>query len=113
MTRFSGEKLLKKKKCFSGFSANFHFKHFSFLDELSEIQRKIYIGLQVKYRLFLSDFNETQNFIDRFWKNTPISNFMKIRPVGAESFLADGRTDGRADRHDEANGRLSQFLERV
>jgi len=26
-------------------------------------------------------------------KNTHISNFMKIRPVGAESFRADGRTD--------------------
>ena len=26
-------------------------------------------------------------------KNTPISNFMKIRPVGEELFHADGRTD--------------------
>jgi len=31
---------------------------------------------------------------------------MKIRPVGAEMFQADGRTD----RHDEANSRFSQFL---
>jgi hypothetical protein len=36
-----------------------------------------------------------------------MSNFMKIRPVGAELFNADGRTD----RHDEANGRFSLFWE--
>jgi len=28
-----------------------------------------------------------------------MSNFMKIRPVGAEMYHADGKTDG----HDEAN----------
>jgi len=33
---------------------------------------------------------------------------MKIRPVGAELFHADRRTD----RHDEADGRFSQFCER-
>ena len=34
---------------------------------------------------------------------------MKIRPVGAEWFHADGRTDG----YDEANGRFSKFCERA
>jgi hypothetical protein len=38
-----------------------------------------------------------------------VSNFMKIRPVGAEMFHADGRTD----RHDETNSRFSQFCERA
>jgi hypothetical protein len=32
---------------------------------------------------------------------------MKIRPVGAELFHADGQTNG----HDEANSRFSQFCE--
>jgi hypothetical protein len=41
------------------------------------------------------------NFRDRVSKNLQISNFMKIRPVGTELF--------HADRHDEANRRLSQF----
>ena len=27
---------------------------------------------------------------------------MKIRPVGAELFYVEGRTDGRTERHDEA-----------
>jgi len=49
----------------------------------------MYIGLHVKYPLFLSDFNET--YISRqFSKNLQISNLMKIRPVGAELFHADG-----------------------
>ena len=43
--------------------------------------------------LFLSDFNETWNFLDRFSKNTQIQNFMKIQPVRAELFEADRRTD--------------------
>ena len=35
---------------------------------------------------------------------------MKIRPVGAELFNADGRTNGQKNRHDEANSRFSQFF---
>jgi hypothetical protein len=38
---------------------------------------------------------------------------MKIRLVGGEFFHADRRTDGRTDRHDEANSPLSQFCERA
>ena len=32
-------------------------------------------------------------FFDRFSKNTPISDVMKIRPVGPELFHADAQTD--------------------
>jgi len=38
-------------------------------------------------------------------KFTQISNFVKIRPMGAELFYADGQTD----RPDEADSRFSQF----
>jgi hypothetical protein len=76
----------------------------------------MYIGLHVKYPLFLSDFNEIFNFVDKFSRNMQLSNFMKIRPVGAELFLADGRT-GRGtrqiDRPNEANSRFPQFSERT
>jgi len=51
----------------------------------------------VKYPLFLSDFNDL-NFLDGFFKNVQMSNFIKIHPVGAELFHADGWTD----RHDKA-----------
>jgi len=42
-------------------------------------------------------------------EKTQISNFIKIRPVGALLFHADGRTD----RHDEADSRFTQFCERA
>ena len=35
--------------------------------------------------------------LDRLSKNPDISNFMKIRPVGADLFHADGRTDGQTN----------------
>ena len=38
---------------------------------------------------------------------------MKIRLVGSEFFCAEGRTDGRTDRLDEANSRIFQIYERV
>ena len=53
---------------------------------------KMYIGLHVKYPLFLSDFNETWTF-NRFSKNSEISDFMKISQVGAGVFNADRWTD--------------------
>jgi hypothetical protein len=65
------------------------------------------IGLRVNYQLFLSDFNETCIFLIVFSKITQMSNFMKIRPMGAELFHLDRRTD----RRDEANSRLSQVCE--
>jgi len=37
------------------------------------------------------------NFLDTFSESTQTSNFMKIRPVGAE-FHSGGRTDGRETR---------------
>ena len=50
------------------------------------------VGLHVKCPLFLSDFNEICIF-STFSKNSKISNFIKIRPVRAEFFHSDGRTE--------------------
>jgi hypothetical protein len=52
----------------------------------------MYTGLHLEYPLFFSDFNETSILATDFSKNTQISNFMKIHPVGAQSFQADGQT---------------------
>jgi hypothetical protein len=53
----------------------------------------MYIGLHGKYPIFLSDFNENWIFSTYFHKSTQIWIFIKIRPVGAELFNADRRTD--------------------
>jgi hypothetical protein len=54
------------------------------LDTVTNVQ---YIGLHVKDMLLLTDLMKFQ-FIDQFSK-MQISNFMKIRPVGADLFHAE------------------------
>jgi len=62
----------------------------------------MYTGLHVKYPLFLS---VQIRFSLQIFKNLQRSNFVKIRPLHAKSFHADGWTDG----HDEANSRFCIF----
>jgi hypothetical protein len=45
---------------------------------------EIWIALYVKYPVFLSDFNEPWIFSTDFRNNSQISNFIKLRPVGAD-----------------------------
>jgi hypothetical protein len=68
----------------------------------------MYIGLHAKYPPFLSDFNETLNFLNRFLKNIQIPNFVKIRPLAADLFCSGGQMG----RHEEADSCPSQFCER-
>jgi len=37
------------------------------------------------------------NFINMFWKNNKITNFMKIRPVGADLSYTGGQADKQTD----------------
>jgi hypothetical protein len=58
----------------------------------------MYIGFLVKYQSFLSNFNETSNFLTDFLKKkTQIPNFIKIRTVGVKFFYADRQTGGRTE----------------
>jgi len=58
-----------------------------------------------KIPVIIVRFQLNFTFLDRFSKKFQISNFIKIRPVGAELFHVDRWTDG----HDDANSRFSQF----
>ena len=69
----------------------------------------MYICIHVKYPLFLLDFNETWTLPTDLKKNNQMPHFIKIRPVGAELFHVDRRTD----RHDEAISHLSLFCKRA
>jgi hypothetical protein len=67
----------------------------------------MYIGLHVKYPLFLSDFNANLTFWTDFRKNNQISNFMEIRLVEQSSFMltetgAEKRKDRETDRHERS-----------
>jgi hypothetical protein len=54
----------------------------------------MYPGLHVKRPIFLPYFCETLNFVKIFSRNSPIPNFMKILPMGAEfSVRKDGETE--------------------
>jgi hypothetical protein len=69
----------------------------------------MYKRIHEQYPLFFSDFNESWTSSTDFFNNTQISDFIKIRPMEAEIYRADGRTDT----HDESNSRFPQICERA
>ena len=110
--QFSKKKMLLNIKYVFWFSLKLLSETFLVLRRI-EILSKMYIGLHVKYPLFLSDSTKTWIFL-AYFRNIQIWNFMKIRQVGAELCHAERRTgrwtDGETWR---SYSRFSQFCERA
>ena len=60
--------------------------------------KNTYIGLHVKYRLFLSVIKKDLQLSRQIFEKYSTMKFHENPPVLAELFHADGRTDGRTDR---------------
>jgi hypothetical protein len=89
--RFSKKKLLNAKLVF-WFSLQLLSKTFSIL----KINERDMINIRLsscKVPFILARFWWHLNFLGRFSENPQISNFTKMRVVGAELFHGDGRTD--------------------
>jgi len=95
--RYNLKKVTEHEICVLVFLYNFCLKHFSFWEEMNKMWLKMYIGLRVKYPLFLSNFNETGICETDFRKILRYKISWKIHPVGAELSFADGQTDGQTD----------------
>jgi hypothetical protein len=72
---------------------------------------KKFIGLYVKYPLFLSDFNETE-FSQKKKKKTSNIKFHE-NPFNGSGVVLCRRMDEETDRRNEANRRFSQLCERA
>ena len=82
------KKLLNTK---SVFWISLQLKRYSFYEEPSEIWSKI-CWFSCKVPIILVGFSVNLNFFDTFSKSIKMSNFLKICPLGAELFHADGQT---------------------
>jgi len=71
---------------------------------------KMYIVLEVKYPLLLSDFNEDWIFSTDFWM---LLKYQISRQSVRWESSSSVRTYRQTDKHDEANSCFSQFCERV
>jgi len=71
----------------------------------------MYIGLHVKYPLFLFDLMKLEFPQQIFEKYSNIK--FHENPSSGNRVVPYGRTDRRTDRHDENNSRILQFCESV
>jgi hypothetical protein len=108
-TIFGKKKKLLNMKCVFRFSLQILSEIFFILRRTERDMIKNVYWSSCKVLFIFVRLQWNLNFLEGFSKNTQISNFMKIRPVRAEWFHADRRTD----RHDKTSSRFSPFCERT
>ena len=91
------EKMLLNIKCLFRFSLQMLSETFFILRITERDMIKNVYRSSCKVPVILVRFLWNLGHLNSFSKNTQISNFMKIRPVGAELLPGDRRTDGRHD----------------
>ena len=102
------KKVTEHKMCVLIFSTTFVWNISQSEKKWEWYDKKICIGLRVKYTLFLSNFNENWIFSTDFRKIPKYQISWKSVQWEPSCFM---RMDRRTDRHDEANSRLSQLCE--
>jgi hypothetical protein len=103
------KKKILNKKCVSIFSTAFVRSIFYSKKKWANYDKKCTLS-SCKVSVIPIIFKLDLNFLDGFSKNTPISHFMKIHPMGSELFHAYVQ---RTDRYDEANSRFPQICEQA
>ena len=105
---------LKKKlqmiKCVLIFSTTFVWNIYHSKKKWVTYDQKMYIGVHVKYPLFLSDFNETWIFskdFQKIFKNQILWTSVKWEPKC--SMRTDEHMDWQPDRYEDSNSHFSQF----
>jgi hypothetical protein len=87
-----GEKVTKHKMRVQIFSSVLS-EIFFMLRRNHDARSKMCIVLNVKDRLFLSEFKGKLNYLKRLSKNKQVPNLVKTRPVGVELIYANRRTE--------------------
>jgi hypothetical protein len=105
------KKTVEHKICVLILSATFIWNVFPSRKNWAKYDKK-YVGSSRTVPVILVRFEWNLNFLVTFSQNAHMSNFVKIRPVGAEFLHEDGRTDGRTDIW-KANSSSPQFCERA
>jgi len=58
----------------------------------------MYIGQKVKCLVFLPNFNQVLEFVNRYSQKAPVHNYMEICPMGAALIHSDRSKERWADR---------------